>query len=100
MHRYVHVYMCIRRYLCIGYMIQVTYRITFILAHMYAHRYTNYIKIHTYMLLDIHVDVKNVFYVIHYFYKNAFFKVFYFWIVFFYFLVDKSFILLNPLKSY
>ena len=45
----------------------------------------------------IPIDVKkNVFYVFYYFYKN---RLFYFWNVF-YFLVEKFFILLNPLKSY
>ena len=44
------------------------------------------------------IDVKNVFYVFYYFYKKRVFKLF-FWNVF-YFLVEKFFILLNPLKSY
>src|SRR6218665_1520301 len=45
------------------------------------------------------IDVKNVSYVFYYFYKKRVFNVFYFWNVF-YFLVEKFFILLNPLKSY
>ena len=43
------------------------------------------------------IDVKNVFYVFYYFYKNAFLTFFCFWNVF-YFLVEKFFILLNPLN--